>query len=333
MLGGTAFLSRAVAEEAVRRGHEVVCACRAASGPVPQGAGHVALDRSGAGPAEVRDAVGVGWDVVVDVARQPGWVRASVAALPDAHHVLVSTISVYSDTATRGGGPATLALHEPLRSDEGTGDPADADPAAAYGRRKVACEEAVAEAAGHWVVRPGLLVGPDDPSGRYPTWVRRLLDSAPGERVLAPGDPDDPCQVLDARDLADWLVDGAERRSTGVVDAVGPPTTRAEALAAVARAVGATPTWVWADTAFLLERGVAPWSGPGSLPLWLPPDLAGILAHDDAPARAGGLRVRPAEETAADTAVWLSTGPDVTLGGLEGSEEAALLTALASLSP
>ncbi len=302
-------------------------------GSGPAGRGHVALD--GRAPAPRRSATrsAVGWDVVVDVARQPGWVRASVAALPDAHHVLVSTISVYSDTVTRGGGPATLALHEPLRSDEGTGDPADADPAAAYGRRKVACEEAVAEAAGHWVVRPGLLVGPDDPSGPLPD----LGAPAPRQRTrragAGPGDPDDPCQVLDARDLADWLVDGAERRSTGVVDAVGPPTTRAEALAAVARAVGATPTWVWADTAFLLERGVAPWSGPGSLPLWLPPDLRRDPRARRRPARAAACGCGPPRRPRPTRPCGSRPGPDVTLGGLEGSEEAALLTALASLSP
>ncbi len=96
VLGGTVFLSRAVAEEAVRRGHEVVCACRGESGSVPDGVAHVPFDRTTGAPPEVEA------DAVVDVARHPSWVRAAVAAWPGAHWVFVSTISVYADAGEPG---------------------------------------------------------------------------------------------------------------------------------------------------------------------------------------------------------------------------------------
>ncbi|WP_299053824.1 NAD-dependent epimerase/dehydratase family protein [uncultured Nocardioides sp.] len=323
VLGGTVFLSRAVAEAAVRRGHDVTCACRGASGSLPDGVRHVVLDRSTTGAGAVLDD---GFDAVVDVARDPAWVRSSVAATPSAHHVLVSTINVYPDTSTPGGGPSALSLHEPLHDvpDEGEAE------AEAYGALKVGCELAVGAAASSWVVRPGLIVGPGDGSQRYPWWVRRLVDAAPGEEVLAPGHPDDPVQVIDVRDLAEWLVDGAEQRRTGVVDGVGPVVGRGEALAAIARGVGADVRWTRVDQDTLLAHDVAPWAGPRSLPLWLPlPQYAGLMAHDPEPARAAGLRTRPPEQTAADTAAWLATQPDPSPPeGLTREEERALLAAL-----
>ena len=154
VLGGSVFLSRAVAAEAVARGHDVTCACR--SGAIPEGARHVALDRT------LHDPVDDEYDAVVDVARTPSFVRAAVAAIPNAHWVFVSTINVYDDTATPDGTPATLPLVEP----EGR----DVDPSGdgAYGRMKVACEELVSDAiASCTIVRPGLIVGPGDPTGRF----------------------------------------------------------------------------------------------------------------------------------------------------------------------
>ena len=104
VLGGTAFLSRAVAEEAVRRGHHVTCACRGSS-PVPPGARHVPLDRTVQDPLQVLEGT---YDGVVDVATRPSWVRTAVAATAGAHHVYVSSISVYADHTTPGGGPGRL---------------------------------------------------------------------------------------------------------------------------------------------------------------------------------------------------------------------------------
>jgi nucleoside-diphosphate-sugar epimerase len=286
VLGGTRFLSRDVATQSVARGWDVTCACRGESGTVPDGAEHLAWDRAEAVP----DAVARGtWDAVIDVTRAPSHARRAVAATADAHWVFVSTVSVYADNAS----PAMQPLVEPITEDVDL----SVDPEA-YGGMKVACEQVVQEqAASSLVARPGLIVGPGDPTGRFAYWPQRL---ARGGEVLAPGRPEDVVQVIDVRDLATWLLDAAEARTAGVFDAVGTPMPFAELLAAVAAGVGNTePRLTWVDQAFLAAQEVEPWAGEGSLPLWLPrPEYDGMLAHDPAPAIEAGLRLRPVEETA-----------------------------------
>lgn len=317
VLGGTVFLSRAVAADAVRRGHEVVCACRGTSGSVPEGARHVATDRSQGLPAEL-----TGFDAVVDVARHPSWVRAAVERLPDAHWVFVSTISAYADESTPAGRPGSLPLHAPLFDDVDLA----VDPEA-YGPMKVACEQLVTEgAASSMLLRPGLIVGPGDPTGRFAYWPARLAD-ATGE-VLAPGDPADVVQVVDVRDLATWVVDACEQRLTGTYDGVGPAQPIADLLAAVAAGCDADPSWTWVSQDFLEAQDVEPWAGPRSVPLWLPrPAYDGMLAHDVAPSLEAGLRPRPLAETARDTLAWLRATPDATVTGLGVEDEAEVLAA------
>ena len=238
VLGGTVFLSRAVAEEAVRRGHDVTVACRGTSGSLPDGVRHLPLDRETQSLADVLpsvpDAEAVAaarppFDAVVDIARQPQRVRDAVRALPDAHWVFVSTINVYADESVPGGTPETLALREPILEDSAE------DSAESYGAKKVGCEQIVtAGAASSVVIRPGLIIGPGDPSGRFTYWPNRLAD---GGEVLAPGSPDEQVQVIDVRDLALWIVDAAERRLTGVFDGCGPQLPRSEFLDQVAAGV------------------------------------------------------------------------------------------------
>ena len=323
VLGGSAFLSRAVAADAAARGHEVVAVNRGRSGAVPDGVRHVVADRDGPFPAV---PAAEAFDAVVDVSRTPSHVRKAVAALPEAHWVFVSTINVYADDSDPGG-PGAGRLRDP--------EPDDVDAAGspeAYGAMKVACENLVLEGAGSAaVVRPGLVVGPEDPSGRFAYWparMARLLDDDATE-VLAPGHPDDPMHVIDARDLAAWLVDLAERRVEGVFDGVGPASTVGELLAAVARGCGAEPRWRWADDATLEAADVRPWSGERSLPLWLPrPEYDGMRAHDPAPALAAGLTTRPVADTARDTLAWLRATPDAAVTGLTAAEEAEVLAGL-----
>jgi len=317
VLGGTRFLSRAVAQEALERGHRVTCACRGRSGSVPEGARLVELDR-----AEALPALGTP-DAVVDVARQPSWVRRSVRALPAAHHVFVSSISAYADERTPHGTPATVALHEPRFEDVDLG--ADA---AAYGPLKVACEQLVRDgAASSTVVRPGLIVGPGDPTGRFSYWPARFAAVPERPQVLAPGDPEDAVQVLDVRDLAAWIVRCAEDRVPGVFDAVGPALPIARLLGEVAAGCGVPePALSWVDQDSLERVGVSPWAGPHSLPLWLPrPAYDGMMTHDPDPARAAGLLARPVAETAADTLAWLRSTPDAVVTGLSAEEEAGVL--------
>lgn len=288
VLGGTRFLSREVAAQAVARGWDVTCACRGTSGTVPDGATHLVWDRGDAVPAAVADG---GWDAVVDVGRLPSQVTAAVRATAAAHWVFVSTVNVYADDTS----PAMEPLVEPVTDDVDLATHPEA-----YGPMKVACEQAVlATAASATVVRPGLIVGPGDTTGRFSYWPQRL---ARGGEVLAPGSPDDVVQVIDVRDLAAWVLVLAERRASGVLDAVGTPTPLGEVLAAVAAGVGAAdPRLTWVEAPFLTAHGVTPWMGEGSLPLWLPrPDYDGMLAHAPGPAVAAGLALRPVAETAAD---------------------------------
>lgn len=318
VLGGTVFLSQAIAVEAVARGHEVVCVCRGESGAVPDGARLVRWDRA-TEPAPL-SAIGP-VDAVVDVARHPSRVRAAVEAFPDAHWVFVSTISVYPDTATPGAIPTTSALHEPIVDDIDL----DVDPEA-YGPMKVACEQAVlAGAASSTVIRPGLISGPGDPSGRFTYWPERL---AAGGEVLSGGEPDDVVQIIDVRDLATWVVTAAERRTTGCFDGIGAPVAFAELLSEIAAGVGAAPTITWVPSAFLREHGVDPWAGPQGLPLWLPrPEYDGMLARDPAPSFDAALTTRPVRETARDTLAWLTQDPDAARTGLSRQREVDVLAA------
>jgi nucleoside-diphosphate-sugar epimerase len=322
VLGGSVFLSRAVAVEAVRRGHEVTCANRGTSGAVPRGARLAVWDRTEPVPEALAAA---SYDAVVDVARHPSWVRRAVAAHPQAHWVFVSTINVYADDATPGGRPGTLPLRDPLADDVDLA----ADPEA-YGPMKVACEQAVRDGAASWmVVRPGLIVGPGDPTGRFTFWPERL---AAGGEVLAGGRPEDPVQVIDVRDLAAWIVTAGERRTVGDHDGVGDVLPIGDLLAAVAEGVGTALDPVWVPQEFLVEQGVAPWTGPDALPLWLPrPEYDGMLAHDPAPSYAAGLVVRPVAETARDPRAWARETPDHARTGLSREREAAVLAAWHSL--
>jgi nucleoside-diphosphate-sugar epimerase len=318
LLGGTVFLSKEVAEEAVRRGHDVTCACRGESGSLPDGVTHLAWDRDQPAPAALGEA---SYDAVVDVARHPSRVRSAVAALPDAHWVFVSTISVYSENSVPGGGPGVTPEHEPITEDVDL-----SENMGAYGPMKVACEQTVLDGtASAMVIRPGLIIGPGDPTGRFTYWPLRVRD---GGEVLTPGTPDDTVQVIDVRDLASWIVDSAEARHTGVVDGIGPVQRFADLLDEVAEGVGATPSYTWVDQEFLSEQGVEHWAGPDALPLWLPrPEYDGMLAHDADLPRAAGLTTRPVAASARDTAAWVDVTPDAVRTGITREREDAILAA------
>ncbi len=317
VLGGTQFLSRAVAVEAVARGHDVACACRGVSGPLPEGVEHIAWDRDDEAPAAITDT---SWEAVVDVARLPSHVRRAVAATPGAHWVFVSTVNVYPDNDVPGT-PATLRLHEPMTDD---GDPKESPEA--YGAMKVACEQVVSDgAASSMSIRPGLISGPDDGTGRFTYWPWRLDR---GGEVLAPGTPDDTVQIIDVRDLAAWIVDSAESRRTGTFDGVGQVHRLGDFLPQAAEGAGADVTFTWVDQEFLAEQGVEPWAGDNGLPLWLPrPEYDGMLAHDPTPSFDAGLRVRPIADTTRDTLAWLRETPDAARTGLSPEAEARVLAA------
>ena len=219
ILGGSQFLGRAIAAYACASGHDVTCAARGLAGPIAPGACFVHVDRDAAdGLAPLMRQE---FDAVVDVSRHPGQVRRAVAALRRqvGHWSFISTVSVYADNHTPGQRADTAPLKAPTAAEiEYSSDET-------YGAAKAACEEAVGESA--FICRPGLIVGPEDPTGRF-TWPARI---ARGGEVLAPGTPEDTVQFIDVRDLAEWIVHAAQIRLNGIYDAIGPTRTRGELLA------------------------------------------------------------------------------------------------------
>jgi len=326
VLGGTVFLSKAVAADAVRRGHTVVCAARGTSGAVPAGAELVRVDRDG-GAAAFGPLGGAEFDAVVDVATMdPGWVRDALRAVGAraGHWTFVSSMSVYADHGTPGQDASSARLLPPVHE-----RPAEPTPDA-YGGAKVASEQAVAELfeGPAFLVRPGLIVGDGDPSDRFGYWPARL---SRGGAVLVPEPLDAPVQLVDVADLAQWIVDAAQRRLAGVFDAVCRPVPLSDVLAGITAGVGApAPELVPASPSWLAEHEVRPWSGPRSLPLWAPgEDYAGFMAHDVSASLAAGLRTRPLEDTAAAALEHeLRLGLDrERKAGLSAAEEAELLAA------
>jgi nucleoside-diphosphate-sugar epimerase len=301
VLGGTIFVGHAVAAEAVRRGHEVVCAARGESGAVPEGAALVKVDRD----AEdgLAPLAGETFDAVVDVSPlSHPWVTRALEAFGDraGHWTFVSTVSVYSDNATPGQtpgtGPLVPALEEHATREEmaARGD----DGVLLYGGVKVASENAVRAAVGDraFVVRPGLITGSWDRSDRFGYWPGRF---ARGGRVLVP-DTADPAQIIDVRDFAHWIVDAGEKGLTGTYDAIGPHQPLLGMLERIAAAVGFDGEFVKASPEQLTAAGVNPWGGPKSLPLWLPAGYDGMQSHDPTPSIEAGMPVRPFEDAVAD---------------------------------
>src|SRR5689334_7078822 len=212
VLGGTVFLGRHVAEEAARRGHEVTIYSRGIHGRAPEGVEHVLGDR-----ADVTSLEGRAWDAVIDTSGyEPAQVEPS-HALDVGHYLFVSTCYVYPDWPEK-----------PVDEDSPTWDSGDG-----YGELKAACERALGPRSA--TVRAGLIVGPHDNVFRLPWWVRRIME---GGRVPAPGDPDQPLQLIDARDLARFLVRLAEERIEGAFNGTAPigQTTFREVLEAAGQA-------------------------------------------------------------------------------------------------
>jgi len=303
IIGGGVFLGAATLDAAVRRGHAITVFNRGRSRTGwPDGVEAIAGDRV----ADLGQLAGRRWDAVIDTCGYvPSDVRASVQALRESGcYLFVSSISAYAKTD-----------HAPLRETDTLASAAGIAPddrdLEHYGPQKAACEAEVAAVFGEraLLVRPGLIVGPGDRSGRFSHWPWR---AAGGGRMLVPDVADgEPLQFIDVRDLGDWMVRALEQNEHGVFNATGPLNgdpaearvdwaTLIGACCAEVQARGITPAEpVRVAEALLLEQKVQPWS---ELPLWLPssdPAHAGFNRADLARAHAAGLRTRPLRETIA----------------------------------
>jgi 2'-hydroxyisoflavone reductase len=327
ILGGTVFLSRAIASESVSRGHVVTCLSRGRSGTLPPGTSAVRADRAD-GAAAYR-GLDRPWDAVIDIATDPKFVSEALGVIgPFARHwTYVSSCSVYADQNAPGMDESAATVDP-----RPVGEPSTPE---TYAAAKAASEAECTRVVGDrlHLCRPGLVAGVDDQSDRTGYWVARFaLDR--GQPVVVPDDPDRSTQVLDVQDLARWIVDAAERRLTGTMNAVGEPIPLADALLAAQKVALFDGEIVPMDGAWLLEQGVEPWAGEDSLPLWIPSGLGfdGFCRRSATRAVAAGLRRCPLEKTMADA---LDTERRYGLGrsrsaGLTSATEASLLLDWAS---
>lgn len=284
VLGGTAFVGRAVVAEALARGHRVTLFNRGITNPhLFPGAEKLRGDRA----EDVSALADRTWDAVIDVAAyDPDVVRRSVEVLAGqvGRYVFVSTLSVYADHSTTDGQREEAPVLDVETVTEGS---------ELYGAGKAACERAVLEAFGTraTVTRAGLIVGPHDRTTRFVYWPRRM---AAGGRVVAPGTADDPLQFIDVRDLAVWLLGAAVVGQPGVFNVTGPQVPFARLLDAC-RVPGVEAEPVWVPSHQLLEAGVDPWMG---VPLWIgAPGWEAANAVDITRAMNAGLWHRPLVDT------------------------------------
>jgi 2'-hydroxyisoflavone reductase len=297
IIGGTSFLGRAAAEAALRRGDTVTTFNRGRSGVDVEGVEAVRGDRDD--DAALAQLAGREFDGVIDTCGfVPRVVGKAARALADdvGHYAFVSSISA------SGTWPEAIASDDdegpPCASDAG---PDDGD----YGVLKAGCERAVREVFGDrsTIARAGLILGPHENVGRLTWWLSRM---ARGGEVLAPGDPDSALQLIDARDLAAYLLDSIEAGTSGTYNVSAPigNASMGSWLTDASLAAGAGAELTWVDDDFLLARDVGPWT---ELPLWMPPGQGAdhVWDPDTSGAARTGLTCRPVRETVRDTWAWM----------------------------
>ncbi|HRI43351.1 MAG TPA: hypothetical protein PLL78_05665 [Fimbriimonadaceae bacterium] len=293
ILGGTGFLGGELTKQALDRGWRVTLFNRGTTSPgsYPE-ARRLQGDRLA---GEVSALEADTWDACIDTCGYvPRVVRQACELLAPrvGHYQFVSSISVYADPSMKGmdeGAPVAQIAVSTIETIDGE----------TYGPLKALCEEECRAAFGDRasIVRPGLIVGPNDRTDRFTYWPLRISE---GGDVLVPDELDQPVQVIDVRDLAAFMLDLTEQRHTGTLNATGPaqPLTF-EAILMASYSPGARLLAV--PPSFLEEQGVQPWS---DLPLWLPPDGLGMSMIDVRRAVVAGLRFHDLSDTVAATLKW-----------------------------
>lgn len=323
ILGGTAFLGRALVEKARTGGLEVTLFNRGKTHPnLFPDIETLRGDRDGNLDALKNRR----WDYCIDTCGYiPRIVAQSAQLLAEAvdHYLFISSISAYAKHARIGADEtAPLGILEDESTEEITGE--------TYGPLKVLCEKVIAQyfAKRYTIVRPGLIVGPCDPTDRFSYWPHRIAQGGP---VLAPGNPKRPVQFIDVRDLAAWCVELAQAQQVATFDATGPaqPLAMDQFLASCEKASGSDAEFIWMDDAFLLAHEAAPWM---ELPLWIPEsekDMAGFQRRNIDKALGAGLKIRALEDTLRSTLDWLVQRPAdyVWKAGMQADKERELLAA------
>jgi 2'-hydroxyisoflavone reductase len=310
VLGGPRFLGRALADSALAREHELTFFNRGRTNAEL----YPDVERLAGDRADDLGALrGRTWDAVIDTCGYlPGIVRASAEALQlSGLYCFVSSISVYADFTVVNDESSGVAQLGDLPADEVTGE--------SYGALKALCEEAAREVFDEraLVVRPGLIVGPHDPTGRFTYWPHRVLR---GGEVLAPGPQERRTQVIDVRDLAEWTLSLCEARVGGTYNATHPGISFSELLGSCRAIASSDAVVTWVTDEFLLEQGVEEWM---ELPLWLAdPSMAAADRVDVSRAIAAGLVFRPLDDTVKAT---LDLAETTEAAGLAPEREAELL--------
>ncbi len=312
ILGGTGFLGPQLVEAARARGHELTLFNRGKTRPeLFAHAPEIELlqgDRDG----KLEALAGRKWDAVIDTSGYvPRLVKMSAELLAPnvGHYVFISSISVYGDLSKPGiDESAKVATIADPTIEKVTNE--------SYGALKALCEQAAEAAMPGRVtnIRPGLIVGPEDPTDRFTYWPVRI---AAGGEVLAPGDGLDPVQFIDVRDLAAWTVHAIEEKQHGTFNAVGPAGVlpmKALLEACVQASPEAKATLTWVPAPFLEKQKVSAW---GDMPVWMPreanPPDAPLI--DSGKAIGLGLKFRPVSETVKDTLAWWRSLPPAAPAG------------------
>jgi 2'-hydroxyisoflavone reductase len=324
ILGGTGFLGPHFVREALARGYAVTLFNRGKTNP--QLFPELEKLRGDRRAGDLAALEGRRFDAVIDTSGYvPEDVTATATLLSDSgQYLFVSSVSAYRDQFRHG-----LKVGDPLAP---LPEPESRELPKYYGPLKALCEQA-AEAAmpgKTTVIRPGLIVGPGDPTDRFTYWPVRI---ARGGEMIAPGRPDDPVQLIDARDLAAFMVDCVERRLFETYNAVGPADTLTiEAMLRTGiETLDSDASLTWIPAEFLAEHEVMPWV---HMPVWVPPEdeeHGGLGSVDASGALAAGLRFRPLAETMRDTAAWWAELPEERRAepraGLPPEREAEVLAA------
>ena len=300
IIGGTGFLGRHITNAALAERHRVTHFNRGLTNPEPiRGVDALRGDRDG----DLGALQASSWDVVIDTCGYfPRQVAAIAQAVPNCRYVFVSSVNQYADFHQ----PDIAESHPSARlaAAESRLDPVT------YGPLKAACERAAFAGFGMkaLIVRPGYIVGPYDASHRFTYWCQRL---AQGGSVLVPGMPDHPWQLIDARDIAGWIVAAAVAGRGGIFNLTGPanPSTAGGLLTQIHEAVGSDARLVWLDAAFLhAEPGGQRWL---DLAHWaaLDDDWRYLYSVSNDKAKSAGLTFRPLAETVADTLRWRAARP------------------------